>query len=343
MKISLCMIVKDEEEVLSRCLESAAPLVDEIVILDTGSCDRTKEIARGFTPLVYDFAWQDDFALARNASFEKAGGDFRMWLDADDVILPEEAKKFPSVRETLEEEPDMVLCPYATGGMKFYRERILRKGHGVWQGRVHECIPPHGKTVRSDFTVTHLGSTKDRKARNLEIYRKWAAEEPLSGRDLFYYGRELYYHKLYTEAEAVLEKMLAGEGWYVNRIEACRVLAACHAECNEKDSALLSLFRSFCYGEPRAAVLCDIGKLMKEQGRFREAVYWYEAAKNAADHTAEGDFELPECRGILPLLELVYLYHVLGDHVRSAEYHRICEQLAPDHPSVKYNRGFFGF
>ena len=70
--ISLCMIVKNEEAVLSRCLDSIADLMDEIIIVDTGSEDRTKEIARRYTDRVYDFAWTGSFADARNYSFSKA-------------------------------------------------------------------------------------------------------------------------------------------------------------------------------------------------------------------------------------------------------------------------------
>lgn len=89
--ISLCMIVKNEQDVLSRCLLSAADLVDEIIIVDTGSTDATKEVAKNFTDKIYDFIWCDDFSKARNFSFSKATCDYVMWLDADDVILPRDA------------------------------------------------------------------------------------------------------------------------------------------------------------------------------------------------------------------------------------------------------------
>ena len=70
--VSLCMIVRNEEDVLGRCLESVKDIVDEIIIVDTGSTDRTKEIAGRFTNTVYDFPWIDDFSAARNFSFSKA-------------------------------------------------------------------------------------------------------------------------------------------------------------------------------------------------------------------------------------------------------------------------------
>ena len=91
--ISLCMIVKNEEDVLARCLESVRGFVDEIVIVDTGSQDRTRQVAEKYTDKIYDFPWDDDFSAARNYGLEKATKEYCMWLDADDVILPEEAEK----------------------------------------------------------------------------------------------------------------------------------------------------------------------------------------------------------------------------------------------------------
>jgi glycosyltransferase involved in cell wall biosynthesis len=87
------MIVRDEEDNLSNCLESVRGLFDEIVVVDTGSVDRTKEIAREFGAKVFDFVWIDDFAAARNEALSHATGDYAFWLDADDVIEPDEREK----------------------------------------------------------------------------------------------------------------------------------------------------------------------------------------------------------------------------------------------------------
>ena len=80
ISVSLCMIVKNEEDVLERCLKSVAGLVDEIIIVDTGSTDRTREIATHFTNQIFDFPWQDDFSAARNEAFSHASMDYCMWL-----------------------------------------------------------------------------------------------------------------------------------------------------------------------------------------------------------------------------------------------------------------------
>ena len=101
VSVSLCMIVKNEEDVLERCLKSAADLVDEIIIVDTGSTDRTKEIAARFTGKLFDFPWRDDFSAARNESFSHASMDYCLWLDADDVLLEEDRKAFLALKEKI--------------------------------------------------------------------------------------------------------------------------------------------------------------------------------------------------------------------------------------------------
>lgn len=96
-RISLCMIVKDEESVLARCLESARNAVDEIIIVDTGSTDRSMEIAREFGATVIEHAWTNDFAEARNVALEAATGDWILSLDADEVLTPLAGKDLKKV------------------------------------------------------------------------------------------------------------------------------------------------------------------------------------------------------------------------------------------------------
>jgi glycosyltransferase involved in cell wall biosynthesis len=99
--VSLTMIVRDEEINLPNCLRSVAGLFDEVVIVDTGSKDRTREIAREFGARVFDFVWVGDFAAARNAALARAKGDYAFWLDADDVIDPPEREKLQALLDSL--------------------------------------------------------------------------------------------------------------------------------------------------------------------------------------------------------------------------------------------------
>jgi tetratricopeptide (TPR) repeat protein len=89
MTISLCMIVKDEAATLARCLESVADVADECIVVDTGSMDTTREIARAHQAQVMDLDWPNDFSAARNAALSQATGDWILVLDADEILIPE--------------------------------------------------------------------------------------------------------------------------------------------------------------------------------------------------------------------------------------------------------------
>ena len=183
---SLCIIAKNEEKTLLRCLESVKGIFDEIIIVDTGSTDGTKLTARRYTDKVYDFEWVYDFSAARNYAFSKAEHEYAMWLDADDVI-PNEYRG--ALSKTLSElsgdtgakaKPDMVYMEYCVGfdetgrvTLAYDRERIIRLDCGArFQGAIHEAIPPVGTAARSDAKVYHMGKQNRDKNRNIEIFER---------------------------------------------------------------------------------------------------------------------------------------------------------------------------
>ena len=177
--ISLCMIVKNEELVLERCLASAKNIADEIIIVDTGSTDRTREIGKRYGK-VYDFTWTDDFSAARNESFFRANMDYCMWLDADDVVTEENQKKLLELKTFLDPDTDVVMMKYAISEddegkplFSYYRERMVKNGKGfLWEGRVHEAIVPRGKVVYSDIVIAHRKMVAGDKKRNLSFRRE---------------------------------------------------------------------------------------------------------------------------------------------------------------------------
>src|SRR5262245_32171671 len=97
------MIVRNEEPQLADCLAPLADLFDEIIVVDTGSTDATKEVAARFTPHVFDFAWCDDFSAARNESLRRASGDWIFWLDADDRLTPENIERLRQLLDSLDQ------------------------------------------------------------------------------------------------------------------------------------------------------------------------------------------------------------------------------------------------
>lgn len=100
IRLSLCMIVKNEEAVLTRVLASAIQFADEILVADTGSTDRTVEISRQYTKHIYHYPWNDDFAAARNFICEKVSTEYWMWLDADDIVPAESIAAILKLNQT---------------------------------------------------------------------------------------------------------------------------------------------------------------------------------------------------------------------------------------------------
>ena len=176
--ISLCMIVRNEEAVLGRCLDSVADLVDEIILVDTGSTDNTKAVAAEYAAKIYDFPWCDDFSAARNYAVSQAVGDYWLWLDADDVIEGENHEKLRKILEA--PEADMVFLPYwlsfdaaGTPQMISRRERIFRRSRGYrFTGAVHEAVVPSGSIRYGDAAVSHRKLKDGDPDRNLHNYQK---------------------------------------------------------------------------------------------------------------------------------------------------------------------------
>ncbi len=196
--VSLTMIVRDEERNLPACLSSVAGLFDEIVVVDTGSKDRTAEIAREFGARVFDFVWIDDFAAARNAALARAKGDYAFWLDADDVLDPPQRVKLQALLDGLrtgDEAAYVVRCscdpgPNGDGGQTVVDHiRLFPVREGVrWTYAVHEQILPALRRANvpvrwTDLTVRHTGYTdpalRERKLqRDCKILEAELAERP---------------------------------------------------------------------------------------------------------------------------------------------------------------------
>lgn len=201
--LSVCMIVRDEEAVLERCLDCVRQFADEIVIVDTGSADGTVSIARRYTDKVYSFEWIYDFAAARNESYRHASMDYVMWLDADDVIEDGDIEKIKKLKENMPVGTEAVFMRYAGKPEKdriwsahsVLRDRITRRDREFkWIYPIHEIIPfPPGTVVlkRPDISIFHE-KKKSNGRRNIELFeRKIAGGYELTSFNRSYYVREL--------------------------------------------------------------------------------------------------------------------------------------------------------
>ena len=345
------MIVRNEEKHLARCLDCVAKLVDEIIIVDTGSTDQTVEIASKYTSKVYSHPWIDDFSDARNYSFSKASMEYCMWMDADDILEKTETENFLQLKRSLTPDTDIVMMKYHTAfdasgnpSFSYFRERwIKNSAEHRWVGAVHEVIPLKGKVIYSDIPICHKKIGTGDPNRNLKIYQKQlAAGKSLDPRHQYYYGRELYYHQQYEEAVSVFQQFLSlPDGWMENKIEACSICADCYYKLNQENSALLTLLRSLSFDLPRAELCCQIGKHFLGQGNYHTAIHWYKTALNAEKNEYSGGFILPDCYDYIPFLQLCVCYDKLGDRQKAKEYNERAGACKPHSEAYLYNKHYF--
>ena len=349
--ISLCMIVKNEETVLERCLSSAADIMDEIIIVDTGSTDRTKEIASKFTEKIYDFPWIDDFSEARNFSYEKATMDYQMWLDADDIILPEEKEKLRTLKSMLTHDIDMVVMKYNTSFdengnpiLTSFRERLTKRSKKFkWQEPVHECIPLTNNFLKADITITHKKDDYEKTLdRNLKIYEKIEhTGKIMTPRQQYYFARELKDHGQLERAAHYFELFLAGkEGWVEDKIATCYSLALCYKSTGRETEVLPILIKSFEFDTPRAEICCELGYYYKRKGEYQKAIDWFLLATCLKEPVSLG-FILKDYWGYIPNIELCVCYYQINDKYKAKHYNEQAAKFKPNSPAVISNRKFF--
>ena len=180
ISVSMCMIVKNEQSILKRCLDSYAGIYDELIIVDTGSTDNTKEIAAQYTDKVYNFAWCDDFAEARNFAFSKASCDYILSVDADEELDFHNNTALRSLKEAILPEIDIVQMYYVNESdfnsvynvHKELRPKLFRRIRTFnWISPIHETIRVNPVIYDSDIEIMHK-PTSDHSKRDFSIYFK---------------------------------------------------------------------------------------------------------------------------------------------------------------------------
>jgi GT2 family glycosyltransferase/Tfp pilus assembly protein PilF len=225
-RVSLCMIVKNEEANLAGCLLSAADLVDEVIVVDTGSTDATKAVAAKFGARVYDFAWVDNFATARNESLRHATGDWIFWMDADDRVNEQNRPKLRALFDTLTAEnvAYVMKCrclpdPQSGAATVVDHVRLFRNNPAIrWKYRVHEQILPavrglNGQVRATDIIIEHVGYVdrglrNKKQERDIRLLKLDRADHPNDPFILFNLGWSLEELRRPAEALPLLRRSL---------------------------------------------------------------------------------------------------------------------------------------
>lgn len=330
--ISLCMIVKNEEKILERCLSCVADLMDEIIIVDTGSTDRTKEIAAKYTDKIYDFEWVFDFSAARNYAFSKATGDYIYSADADEVIDERNRERFRILKENMYPEIEIVQMYYCNQ-LKFgtvynydkeYRPKLFkRKREFVWIDPIHETVRTEPLVFDSDIEIIHEQEESHAK-RDLEAFVRICKKEgTLSPRLQNLYARELF---IAGENEDFLAAAEFFEAACEDENETKEGMK--EALCVAAKAARLGGDREKFYKYAMKAVAChscaeiclELGYYYMETEDYQEAVVWL---YNAAYET-ESILDI-HCGGDKALLGIAECYRRIGLEEQAEEYRQQAE------------------
>ena len=328
--ISVCMIVKDEEKVLDRCLASLRPIADEIIIVDTGSLDATKEIAARYTDFVFDFPWQDDFAAARNHAFSMATKEYIYSADADEVIDGENLQKFLLLKQELLPEIEIVQFLYTNQlscnttynfDTELRPKLYKRLREFTWVDPLHESVRREPLVFDSDITIIHQPETSHGK-RDFRIYRKAVEEsQGLSVHLQGMYARELFIAgetQDFLEAEGYFEQLIEQEGISNDRLmEALCVLARAAEDRKDTDNFFRSVLKAFALGNPPSEICYLLGKHFEAREDYFEACIWY---YNAAYETEpQVDIRLGND---FALDALIRCKKVLGEDYKAIEFEK---------------------
>jgi glycosyltransferase involved in cell wall biosynthesis len=225
--LTLSMIVKNEEESLPKCLGSVRDLVDEIIIVDTGSTDNTVQIARSYGAKIHHFEWINDFAAARNEALKHSHGEWILYLDADERIKPTDFKKLREMLKVADSNLGAIICTIESdhsnlnGASELHRGGYPRlfKNLGYpkihFTGRVHEQISPAIQEAglgmsRSDIVIIHDGYNRPREEmeqklqRNYKLLLEHVREEPTNGYAWYQLGQTLAQMNIKEKAEEAI-------------------------------------------------------------------------------------------------------------------------------------------
>lgn len=291
--IALAMIVRNEEKNLTTCLESAVNAVDEIVVVDTGSTDRTVEIARRYTDRVYHYRWRGDFGAARNYALDRVKSSWILSLDADEVLDTDGGDLRALVSSSGGREafflPLYVKNPESENG--FTRFLVLRffrnKAEYRFQGRIHEQVTlprPEAAGIAEAPVIWHKPlpprERNHKRGRNLNLLRRAVEADPENPFLQYYLGVEWLGLGKAAQALPCLQLACARltDGNILFRAPAVRSLAACWKALGRLDEAICLCLEESARYPVYTDLFFDAGVLLEMKGEYEIAAKWFKEA-----------------------------------------------------------------
>lgn len=345
--ISICIITKDECENLKTCLDRIKNLGLEIVVIDTGSADATKQTALAITPCVYDFAWCDDFSAARNFAAKKATCDTILFLDSDEFVDTFDVDR---LTQLIEKHPFAIghihiKSLYESDGQTMSSNepiaRIYSKKIFHFEGRIHEQIVPidascEVDTFEAPVFVTHVGyqgdtAYREKKAdRNLKLLLQELSEHGDDPYTLYQIGNSYFYSKQYDKAipyfEKAMELPLDLKLSYVHSIVNLYGYCLIHTKRFADALMLEAVYDDF---KNDADYLFVLGLIYMNNAQFSRAIETFLAATQIPTCVVDGVNSYSAFYNVGVILEC------LGDLENAIIYYEKSGDYAPAHEGIK--------
>lgn len=343
------MIVKDEEHNLKQCLQSICDFFDDIVIVDTGSRDHTKEIAKQFTDSVYDYVWDNSFSNARNFSISKASREYILVLDADEIVLEADIEK---IIQLIHGNPQAVgrllrINEFTRDGiLSRYSERVNRlfsKSLYFYEGAIHEQVTAKKDLRIQDYDtyslplkIIHSGyegdldARKKKTKRNIELLKNVQKENPSDPYILYQLGKSYYMEENYVAACDYF-----GEALYFDlntRLEYVQDMIESYGyslmECKQHETALqlLHVYDEFC---DSADFVFMMGLVLMNNGRFQEAIEEFLKATQKKSCKMEG------VNSYRAFYNIGVINECLGKLEEASRYYTECREFKPARQRLK--------
>lgn len=354
--LSACLIVKNESEVIKRCIESIYPCVDEIVVYDTGSNDGTQDICKSFekVKLIQGY-WDMDFARARNESFANGTMDYLMWVDADDVLEDDSIEWIKTAKDNNFDGYDGVYINYVTnlddeGNPLFYYERmriVKRTANPKWIGEIHETLSHKGSVTHiplDKVRFIHKPHKKENPKRNFEIFQNIEQKKDgnLSPREWFYYARESEWYD--TQENTIKRYMNAVNSenlWRIDRLNAYLALSKIYSKTNKLKAYEYAYMAAGILSTPRCDVCCRLGDLYLEDKNYKMAKVWYDLAIDNVTDGLDNTFCNKKYSTSYPRIQLCIAEYWLGNIERSIELNEEYGKMLPNNKAYLFNKKFF--
>lgn len=339
--ISVCIIAKNEESRIEQCLSSVKPCGFEIVVVDTGSTDRTKEIASHYADKVLDFPWCDDFSAARNFSLREASNNWIFMIDCDETIKEIDVEELNYFRKHLSDKVGSVSREnlvtengVLTLNNTDYTERFFNKKLYRYTGIIHEQLTPiRGHEIPNlllHTTLTHTGydmTEEERQAkyrRNFTLLEKQLEQDPQNPYLYYQLGKSCEILEDYARAcgyyDKGLEFDLDPELAYVQAMVVSYGNALLRTGQTQTALGFEAIYDEFA---PVTDFIYLMGNVYRENGMWEQALAQYQKALTMPPGRQNGT------NSFLPLYQCGCIFEQLGDIESAIALYGQCGEFAP--------------